>query len=80
MIRDPWAASRTGLVRIDELLLRVPQLAIHLAEEPGNAQPGSATSHQRRLGRQRPAAVAAAFVAERFGIAPADLLSGPDDP
>lgn len=73
--RDVRGGVAHRLVRIDEPLLRVPQLAIHLAEDRGsvslnpqlhlNAVWGAGDRSRSLLG----------FVAERAGIALADLLS-----
>ena len=41
------------LVRIDEPILRVPQLAIHLAEDRKSVDAGPAAPRQRGLGRRR---------------------------
>jgi len=76
-VRDPDAAGGVGnrLVQIDEPLLRVPQLAIHLAEDRAAVK----LDPQRHLNAvwgagEQPGSLYA-YVAERAGVAPADLLS-----
>lgn len=76
-VRDSDTAGgvRHLLVRIDEPLLRVPQLAIHLAEDRAAVK----LDPQRHLNAvwgagDRPRSLHA-FVAERAGVAVADLLS-----
>ena len=76
-VRDPDAAGGVGqrLIRIDEPLLRVPQLAIHLAED----RAGVKLDPQRHLNAvwgagERPRSLYAR-VAGWAGVAPADLLS-----
>ena len=76
-VRDPDAAGGVAhlLVRIDEPLLRVPQLAIHLAEDRASVK----VDPQRHLNAvwgagERPRSLLA-DVAERAGVAPGDLLS-----
>lgn len=76
-VRDPSADGGIAhwLVRLDEPLLRVPQLAIHLAEDRRsvaldpqrhvNAVWGTGVRPQSLLG----------YVAKRFEVAPDDLLS-----
>ena len=76
-VRDPDAAGGVAhlLVRIDEPLLRVPQLAIHLAED--RAAPR--LDPQRHVNAvwgagQRPRSLYD-HIAERAGVRPGDLLS-----
>ena len=76
-IRDPDAEGgvRQELVRIDEPLLRVPQLAIHLAEDRATVR----IDPQRHLNAVwgtggRPRSLRD-HVAERAGVAPRDLLA-----
>lgn len=76
-VRDPEVDGgvRHLLVRIDEPLLRVPQLAIHLAEDRNSVS----LNPQRHLNAvwgagQRPRSLHH-WVAERSGVAPADLLA-----
>jgi aspartyl aminopeptidase len=76
-VRDPDAAGGVAhlLVRIDEPLLRVPQLAIHLAED----RAGLKLDPQRHVNAvwgagERPRSLYA-HVAERAGVRPGDLLS-----
>ena len=82
-VRDPNADGGVAhwLVRIDEPLLRVPQLAIHLAEDRGIAQPRPAAPRQRGLGRRRAAAVAARLRRRAGrGCARRPAVGRPDDP
>lgn len=76
-VRDPGAEGGVAhwLVRVDEPLLRVPQLAIHLAEDRGSLS----LDPQRHVNAvwgvdDRPRSLWR-YVAERFDVAPADLLS-----
>jgi aspartyl aminopeptidase len=76
-VRDPDAVGGVAhlLVRIDEPLLRVPQLAIHLAEDRASVK----VDPQRHLNAvwgagERPRSLLA-DVAGRAGVAPGDLLS-----
>ena len=75
-VRDPGAQGGVAhwLVRLDEPLLRVPQLAIHLAEDRGSVS----LDPQRHLNAvwgvgDRPRSLLD-YLAERFEVAPADLL------
>ena len=76
-VRDPDGAGGIAhrLIRIDDPVLRVPQLAIHLAED----RSGVKLDPQRHLNAvwgagERPRSLYA-HVAERAGVAPTDLLS-----
>ncbi|MEB3979778.1 M18 family aminopeptidase [Mycobacterium sp. 663a-19] len=72
-VRDGDRATHR-LVRIDDPILRVPQLAIHLAEDRKTLT----LDPQRHLNAVWAAGDAASFVdyvAERAGVAPADVLS-----
>ncbi len=76
-VRDPDAVGGVAhlLVRIDEPLLRIPQLAIHLAEDRASVK----VDPQRHLNAvwgagERPRSLLA-DVAGRAGVAPGDLLS-----
>ena len=72
-VRDGAGISHR-LVRIDDLILRVPQLAIHLAEDRKSLtlDPQRHVNAVWGLGHQ-PAAFLD-YVAERAGVAPADVL------
>ena len=74
-VRDERGGIEHRLVRYDEPLLRVPQLAIHLAEDRNAVS----LNPQRHLNAvwgagQRPRSLQH-WVAERSGVAPEDLLS-----
>lgn len=76
-VRDTATAGgvRHLLVRIDEPLLRVPQLAIHLAEDRGAVKLDPQWHLNAVWGAgDRPRSLHA-FVAQRAGVAVADLLS-----
>jgi aspartyl aminopeptidase len=73
--RDVRGGVAHLLVRIDEPLLRVPQLAIHLAEDRGSVSLNPQLHLNAVWGAgDRPRSVLG-YVAERAGIASADLLS-----
>jgi aspartyl aminopeptidase len=73
--RDVRGGVSHLLVRIDEPLLRVPQLAIHLAEDRGSVSLNPQLHLNAVLGSgERPRSFLG-YVAEQAGIAPADLLS-----
>ena len=63
------------LVRFDEPLLRVPQLAIHLAEDRNSVSLNPQRHLDAVIGAQVPARPFLDYVADRAGVAPADLLS-----
>jgi len=75
-VRDPGArwGQRQELLRIDEPLLRVPQLAIHLSED----RKGVTLDPQRHLDAVWGTGAAprsfSGFVGDRLGVAPADIL------
>ncbi|MGI9164580.1 MAG: M18 family aminopeptidase [Mycobacterium sp.] len=74
-VRDAAGGVTHRLVRVDEPILRVPQLAIHLAEDRGSLT----LDPQRHVNAvwgvgERPRSLRA-FIAERAGIDPVDLLS-----
>lgn len=74
-LRGNGGGVENRLVRFDEPLLRVPQLAIHLAEDRSNLN----LNPQRHLNAvwgagERPRSLHR-WVAERAGVAPGDLLS-----
>ncbi|MFM9036053.1 MAG: M18 family aminopeptidase [Mycobacterium sp.] len=74
-LRDKHGRLEHRMVRFDEPLLRVPQLAIHLAEDRNSVS----LSPQRHVNAvwgagDRPRSVHR-WVAERSGVAPGDLLS-----
>ncbi len=76
-VRAPDAAAGVAhrLIRIDEPLLRVPQLAIHLAED----RAGVKLDPQRHLNAvwgvgEQPRSLRA-HIADRAGVVPADLLA-----
>ena len=74
-LRDRDGRIEHRLVRIDEPLLRVPQLAIHLAEDRNSVS----LNPQRHLNAvwgagDRPRSLYG-YVCERAGVAPSDLLS-----
>ena len=52
-VRDRQHGVEHRLVRIDEPILRVPQLAIHLAEDRKAVVAGPAAARQRGLGRRQ---------------------------
>ncbi len=56
-VRATGGTVEHRLVRIDEPILRVPQLAIHLAEDRKAVVAGPAAARQRGLGRRQRAAV-----------------------
>jgi len=73
--RDVRGGVAHRLVRIDEPLLRVPQLAIHLAEDRGSVSLNPQLHLNAVWGAgDRPRSLLG-FVAEQAGIALADLLS-----
>jgi aspartyl aminopeptidase len=63
------------LVRFDEPLLRVPQLAIHLAEDRNTVSLNPQRHLDAVFGAEGPARPFLAYVAEWVTVAPADLLS-----
>ena len=63
------------LVRFDEPLLRVPQLAIHLAEERNSVSLNPQRHLDAVFGAEGPARPFHYYVADWAGVAPADLLS-----
>ena len=63
------------LVRFDEPLLRVPQLAIHLAEDRNSVSLNPQRHLDAILGAEGPARPFHHYVADWAGVAPADLLS-----
>ncbi|HLS00048.1 M18 family aminopeptidase [Mycolicibacillus parakoreensis] len=67
------AGVEEHLVRIDEAILRVPQLAIHLAEDR-KAVSLDPQRHVNAVWGTGAAAPLLEFVAERAGVAPADVL------
>jgi aspartyl aminopeptidase len=76
-VRDPDSPGGLAhwLVRLDEPLLRVPQLAIHLAEDRGalSLDPQRHVNAVWGVG-DRPRSLLA-YIAERFEVAPADVLA-----
>ena len=63
------------LVRFDEPLLRVPQLAIHLAEDRNSVSLNPQRHLDAVFGAEGPARPFHYYVADWAGVAPADLLS-----
>ena len=63
------------LVRFDEPLLRVPQLAIHLAEDRNTVSLNPQRHLDAVFGAEGPARPFHYYVADWAGVAPADLLS-----
>jgi len=63
------------LVRFDEPLLRVPQLAIHLAEDRNSVSLNPQRHLDAVLGAEGPARPFHYYVADWAGVTPADLLS-----
>ena len=76
-VRDPDSPGGVvhWLVRIDEPLLRVPQLAIHLAEDRGSLSldPQRHVNAVWGVGDQPRSLLG--YIAEQFEVAPADVLS-----
>ena len=73
--RDVRGGVAHRLVRIDEPLLRVPQLAIHLAEDRGSVSLNPQFHLNAVWGAgDRPRSLIG-YIAERTGVASADLLS-----
>jgi len=63
------------LVRFDEPLLRIPQLAIHLAEDRNSVSLNPQWHLDAVFGAEGPARPFQYYVADWAGVAPADLLS-----
>jgi len=63
------------LVRFDEPLLRIPQLAIHLAEDRNSVSLNPQWHLDAVFGAEGPARPFHYYVADWAGVAPADLLS-----
>ena len=76
-IRDPGTEGGVAhwLVRIDEPLLRVPQLAIHLAEDRGSVtlNPQAHVNAVWGVGNRPPSLLG--YIADRFEVSPSDVLS-----
>jgi aspartyl aminopeptidase len=73
--KDSQSGIAHLLVRIDEPLLRVPQLAIHLAEDRGSLSLDPQRHVNAVWGAGERSRSLIGYLAQRAGVAPADLLS-----
>jgi aspartyl aminopeptidase len=74
-VRSEGAGLSHRLIRIDDPILRVPQLAIHLAEDRASLKLDPQRHVNAVWGAGREAGSFVGYVAERAGVAAADVLA-----
>ena len=74
-VRSEGAGLSHRLIRIDDPILRVPQLAIHLAEDRASLKLDPQRHVNAVWGAGREAGSFVGYVAERSGVAAADVLA-----